>query len=62
MNNSIGQGLKGSARKKLMQLHRLSEFGLAFDRYLRGECSAGTVKLRAEKMLAIGLPGDLKLK
>ncbi len=59
MNNSIGQGLRGQARKRLMQIHKLSEFGIVFDRYLNGQCGPDLVKKRAKKMLQAGLPPGL---
>ncbi len=46
----------GPVRHTLLQLHRLEEFSVAFDKYLAGEVPASLVKARARKMLEVGLP------
>lgn len=53
---SLAPGVRGPARLLLMRMHRLLEFEQAFDDYLCGKCGAEEVRLRAKKMLAIGLP------
>jgi len=55
-NPIINHGIHGKKRLALVRLHRLLEFEAAFDGYLSGRVSAAQVKIRAEKMLAIGLP------
>jgi hypothetical protein len=49
-------GLRGQQRLEIVQLHRLLEFDEIFALYLRGQATAEQVKLRADKMLAVGLP------
>lgn len=59
---AIAPGVHGRTRLRLLQLHRLLEFEAAFDGYLRGECTAEFVKVRAKKMLACGLPEFVALE
>jgi hypothetical protein len=52
----IATGIKGRARWKSLQLHRLLEFEKVWDDYLTGRATAAQVRDRAKKMLAVGLP------
>jgi hypothetical protein len=52
----LATGVKGKARLKLIQLHRLLEFETAFSAYLEGKVTPAYVLVRAKKMLNIGLP------
>lgn len=54
--NGLLRGLRGAARVRLLQMHRLLQFEDAFNRYLAGTVSADQVRERARKMLEIGLP------
>lgn len=47
---------KGRKRLQILKIHRLLEFERVFSSYLEGEASASYVRLRAKKMLEIGLP------
>jgi hypothetical protein len=50
------EGLRGSQRFEIVQLHRLLEFDEVFGLYLEGKATAEQVKRCADKMLAVGLP------
>lgn len=52
----ITVGLTSRAAINVLRLHRLTQFQETFNKYLAGEVSAVYVKIRAKKMLAIGLP------
>lgn len=56
MEASFAGGTRGRVRLRLVQMHRLVQFEAAFGAYLEGKVSAEYVKLRARKMLAVGLP------
>lgn len=56
VTRSIASGVKGRARLSILRLHRLIEFEHAFNLYLEGKVSAERVKVRATKMLEVGLP------
>jgi hypothetical protein len=51
---------KGRGRVKLLQYHRLYEFERTFTAYLEGQATAAEVKRRADLMLKIGLPHEIK--
>jgi len=53
---SVATGIRGRARLRVIQLHRLLEFEKVFSAYLEGKASAVYVKVRAKKMLEVGLP------
>lgn len=55
---SIARGVRGGQRLLDLQIHRLGEFHMAFDRYLNGRCPTNRVTERARKMLECGLPGS----
>ena len=57
---AITTGVRGLAKLKVVQLHRLLEFERVFTQYLEGKTTAAHVKARAIKMLAVGLPGRLR--
>ncbi len=44
------------ARVNLLKMHRLLEFEETFSLYIEGKATSAQVKIRAEKMLEIGLP------
>jgi len=52
----IATGIKGLARLKVIQLHRLLQFEEAFTLYLEGKVSSVYVTAKAKKMLEVGLP------
>lgn len=54
--NAIETGTRGAVRLRLVRLHRLAEFARVFSLYLAGMAEADEVVVRAEKMLAVGLP------
>jgi len=54
--DGITTGVRGKARKRILQLHRLLVFEQTFNDYLAGKCSAERVTNRARKMLECGLP------
>ena len=60
MGKSLAPGAKGGVRLKVLQLHRLLQFQETFDKYLQGKVPASYVRLRAQKMLEVGLPSRLK--
>ena len=53
---SIALGVRGKAKLRVIQHHRLAEFERVFTAYLEGTTSAEHVTTRAKKMLEIGLP------
>jgi len=56
----IATRIRGPARLKVLQLHRLLEFERVYTRYMEGKTTASHVKARATKMLAVGLPMRLR--
>lgn len=56
----IATGLQGSAKRRVVQLHRLLLFEQTFTKYLEGKATALQVKQRAVKMLESGLPSRLR--
>ncbi len=58
----IAPSVRGRSRLRLMQCHRLLIFEEVFSLYLEGKASAEAVKLRATKMLEIGLPEFVGIK
>ncbi len=53
---AIAPRLRGGIRLSVLRLHRLEEFERVFSLYLEGKAPATLVKIRAKKMLEVGLP------
>jgi hypothetical protein len=56
VKESLTGHLNPAASRQILRLHRLIAFEEAFTGYLEGRTSAEQVKVRARKMLSIGLP------